>query len=188
MPNTRGDAAIDVLLGVRNVRRFAPDPVPDDAVATILAVARQTGSAMNAQPWEFVVVRDRERIAALAATGPNLAWLAAAPLVVCLVMAGERPDLERFDEGRLAERIMVAANALGFGAGIGWFFGAEGQAGGRRVIGVPESRTVRTLIAVGWPGGTAAERPSTMPYGTPPTARKALSELVHHERYGQQTA
>ncbi len=184
-------AANDVLAalrGVRNVRAFTPDPVPDDALDAILDVARLTGSAMNAQPWEFVVVRDRERIAALAATGPNLAWLAGAPLVICLVMAGEQPNLERYDEGRLAERIMVAANALGYGAGLGWFFGAAGQARGRSVLGVPESKDVRTLIAVGKAGGAQPKRPAEMPYGTPPKARKPLSGLVHHERYGQRTA
>lgn len=188
MPDSPGNATIGVLRAMRNVRQFAPDAVPDDALAEILDVARLTGSAMNAQPWEFVVVRDRERVGAIAATGPNLGWVAAAPLVICLVMAGERPELERFDEGRLAERIMAAANALGFGAGLGWFFGAEGQAGGRRVLGVPDAKTVRTLIAIGRPGGTPAERPADMPYGTPPTARKPLSDLVHVERYGQRTA
>ncbi len=188
MSDRTANDVLAALRGIRNVRAFTPDPVPNDALDAILEVARLTGSAMNAQPWEFVVVRDRERIAALAGTGPNLAWLAGAPLVICLVMAGERPNLERYDEGRLAERIMIAANALGLGAGLGWFFGAAGQAEGRAVLNVPESNDVRTLIAIGRPGESAGERPAGMPYGTPPKARKPLSALVHHERYGQRTA
>ncbi len=61
-----------LLRDERNVRHFAPDPVPDEAIAAILDVARWTGSAKNAQPWHFVVVRDRATIAALAGLGPNL--------------------------------------------------------------------------------------------------------------------
>lgn len=173
-----------ILRGVRNVRAFAPTPVGQDDLDAVLDVARRTGSAMNAQPWEFVVVRDREQIAAIAGTGPNLGWMAGAPLLICIVMAGERAETERFDEGRLTERIMVAADALGLGAGLGWFFGAAGMAAGRRVLGVPEPKTVRTVVAIGHPGGDPPERPAAMPH-QPTADRKPLSALVHLDRYDE---
>ncbi len=50
-----------VLEGVnslRSVRKFKPDPVPDDKVGMILESATKAASASNTQPWEFVVVRD----------------------------------------------------------------------------------------------------------------------------------
>ncbi len=176
MTDYSGNAALAVLRGVRNVRAFAPDPLPEEAVDAILGVARLTGSAGNAQPWEFVVLRDRARITDVAAAGPNLGWLAGAPLVVCLVMAGERPEMERFDEGRLAERIMVAANALGYGAGLGWFSGSAGMARGRGILGVPEPKTTRTVIAIGRPAGQRHLDPAD---------RKPLADLVHRDRYGE---
>jgi nitroreductase len=46
----------------RSIRRFRPDPVPDGYVEKILDMARWAMSGANAQPWEFVVVRDRGTI------------------------------------------------------------------------------------------------------------------------------
>lgn len=172
----------------RNTRAFAPDPVAEEALTAILEVGRRTGSAMNVQPWEFVVVRDPATIRALSETGQNLAWLVGAPLLVVLVMAGERPEVESFDEGRLAERLLLAAAAQGLGAGLGRFFGAAGRRRARDILGVSEPRTVHTVVAIGHPAppapspapaaGTAAEAKH------PTRARKPLADLVHRERYG----
>jgi len=183
-----GHDLLDILRRVRNTRAFTPEPVSDDALAAILEVARRTGSAMNAQPWEFVVVRDRETVRGLSETGPNLPWLAGAPLAIVLVMAGQRPELEAFDEGRLAERIMAAAYAQGLAAGLGWFLKGEPRQRAYALLGVPEAKAMRTVIAVGHPA--AAAGPAAPPPGSPyegmrPTAaRKPLAELVHHDRYG----
>ncbi len=55
---------IEVLLSLvrrrRSIRRFKPDPVPDEHVRQILEVARWSMSGANAQPWEFIVVKDQE--------------------------------------------------------------------------------------------------------------------------------
>jgi nitroreductase len=184
MTDTDGAPTLATLRRVRNTRAFSDEPLPEEALGAILEVARWTGSAGNQQPWEFVVVQDRQQLAALAGLGPNLDWMAAAPVVIALVMAGERPKLEGFDEGRLAERILVAAEALGLGAGLGWPYGAEALAEARRLLAVPEPKTVRTLIAVGRPGGAAPPRPASMPHQPPAEARKPLADLVHRDRYG----
>ncbi len=52
----------DLLLSRRSVRRFKPDPIPDEVVRRILEAAHAAPSAHNSQPWRFVVLRDpRER-------------------------------------------------------------------------------------------------------------------------------
>lgn len=169
-----------ILRGVRNTRHFAADPVSEETLAAILEVARRTGSAMNAQPWEFVVVRDPATIRAIAATGPNLPWLAGAPLAIVLVMDGKRPELEGFDEGRLAERIMAAAYAQGLAAGLGWLMGSDARQQVRTLLGVPEGKSVRTVVAVGY--SVAPSVPAAPPH-EPNADRKPLAELVHHDRY-----
>ena len=171
---TAGDR-IAFLRSLRAVRSFRPDPVPREVVDDILEVARWSGSASNRQPWELVVIRDPETLGALARLEGYAAHLSGAPLGIVLVMAGERAAQETYDEGRLAERIMLAALAHGLGSSIGWFVG-EGRAAAKKLLGIPEDRTVRTVISLGYPG---ARRRRTGP------ARKPLSEIVHEERYGQ---
>ena len=143
----------------------------------VLEVARWSGSASNRQPWELVVVRDRETLGALAQVEGYAAHLRDAPLGIVLVMAGERATQETYDEGRLAERVMLAAWAHGVGSSIGWFVG-DGRAAAKEILGIPESRTVRTAISLGYPDeGTRRRRAGP--------ARKPISEILHQERYGR---
>ncbi|MBM2832569.1 MAG: nitroreductase [Dehalococcoidia bacterium] len=60
------DSFSDLVKRRRSIRRFKPDPVPDEQVTKILEAARFAMSGGHAQPWEFVVVRDREKIGRIA--------------------------------------------------------------------------------------------------------------------------
>jgi nitroreductase len=169
---------IAFLRGLRAVRNFRPDPVPQEVVDDILEVARWSGSASNRQPWELVVIRDRETLRSLAQVKGYANHLAGAPLGIVLVMAGERPEQETYDEGRLSERIMLAALAHGVGSGIGWIVG-EGREAAKEILGIPPERLVRTTISLGYPDEEARRaRPRIG------QARKPLAEIVHEERYG----
>jgi nitroreductase len=167
---------IAFLRSLRAVRGFRPDPVPREVVDDLLEVARWSGSASNRQPWELVVIRDRETLGALAGLEGYAKHLRDAPLGIVLVMAGERPTQETYDEGRLAERVMLAAWAHGVGSSIGWIVG-EGREAAREILGIPEGRMVRTAISLGYPDEGARRRRPGQP-------RKPLSEIVHEERYG----
>ena len=74
---------------LRSVRFFEQHkPVPENVLQDVLEVARWSGSARNRQPWEFVVVRDRETLGSLAACEGRAAHLAKAAVGIVLVMAG----------------------------------------------------------------------------------------------------
>src|ERR1700674_254279 len=94
---------------VRSVRSFRPDPIPDEFLTEILEVARWTGSGSNRQPWTFVVVREPASLSGIAAASPNVRHVAGAAAAIVIVMDGSMPEIETFDEGRVAERILVAA-------------------------------------------------------------------------------
>ena len=171
---------IALLRGLRAVRNFRPDPVPDAALRDMLEVARWTGSARNVQPWELIVVRDRATLEALAQAEGYAKYLAGAPLGIVLAMEGDQSQVaqETYDEGRLAERIMLAAAVHGIGGSIGWLVGG-GQATAKRLLGIPEERLVRTVLSLGYPDEDAHRaRPKR------PQARKPLDDIVHWERYG----
>jgi nitroreductase len=169
---------IAFLRGLRSVREFRPDPVPQTVVDDMVEVARWSGSARNVQPWELVIVRNRATLAALAALDGYAGHLAGAPLGIVLVMAGEREETETFDEGKVSERIMLAAAAHGVGSCIGWFKD-DGRAGAKALLGIPAARLVRTAISLGYPDEAARRaRPKR------DDVRKPVSEIVHEERYG----
>lgn len=51
---------LELLKSRRSIRRFKPNPVPDEYVEKILEAARWAPSGANSQPWEFLVVKDKE--------------------------------------------------------------------------------------------------------------------------------
>ena len=169
---------IAFLRSLRAVRQFRPDPVPQEAVDDILEVARWSGSAGNRQPWEFVVIRDRNMLRALAAVEGYAGHLAGAALGIVPVMAGERAEQEIYDEGRLCERIMLAALAHRVGSSIGWLVGS-GVEDARDLLGIPPERRVRSALSLGYPK-EEVRRARTRPG----QARKPLTDLLHEERYG----
>ena len=57
-------------------------------------------------------------------------------------------DQETYDEGRLSERIMLAAAAYDVGSCIGWFKGS-GRAAAKTILGIPQHRLVRTSSHLG---------------------------------------
>jgi nitroreductase len=169
---------IAYLRGLRAVRSFRAEPVSPDALRDILDVARWSGSASNRQPWAFIVITERATLDALSQMG-YAGHLASAPLAIAIVMEGEegRDEHEIWDEGRLTERIMLAAHAHGLGSCIGWLQG-DGINDAKKLLGVPAERRLRTIISIGLVDeGTHLARPK------PPQARKPLADLVHRERW-----
>src|SRR3979411_1664092 len=111
MPDTK------LIKSLRAVRQFSDQEIPDDVLLDILDAGRWTGSAKNSQPWDLIVVKKPESLAALALCGRYAGHLATATLAIALVMRGEdAPTL--MDEGRLMQNLMLGAWAHGVGSCI----------------------------------------------------------------------
>lgn len=152
------------LLRVRQTREFGAEPISDEELEALTDAARWSGSSQNRQPWRFIAVSDPAMLAALAEVGmPQTRALATAAAAIAIAM----PSIEgsgislAYDEGRAAERILVAASLLGLGAGISWVRG-EVRAAVAEQLGLPDDRFVRTIVAVGQPT-EAARRPKSRP-------------------------
>ena len=166
------DAVLRALRRTRQVRRFTDEPVAEADIQDILEVARWTGSSENSQPWLFVVVRDPEVRRGIAALAHYARHVGKAALAIAIVMPGADPESEAYDEGRVAERILIAAGAIGLGAGIGWAETREQPAVGE-LLGVTPPAFVRTIVSIGHPS-EEARRPRT----GPGTGRRPLEEFV----------
>ena len=169
---------IAFLRGLRAIRQFRDEPVPPAVVDDLLDIARWSGSAKNRQPWEFIVVRDPETLRQMATMSPYTGHLAGAALAILLVMAGEDAVQETYDDGRLSERLMLAAKAHGVGSCIGWFDQEAGAPAAKALLGIPEGRLLRTAISFGYAADPASRRPGPTP------GRKPLAEIAYDERYG----
>src|SRR5262245_8741395 len=65
---TDGSAVLETIRTTRSLRRFRPDPIPDEVLRELLEAATSAPSGGNSQSWRFVVIRDpamRRRVGAL---------------------------------------------------------------------------------------------------------------------------
>jgi nitroreductase len=165
---------------VSQVRQFTDEPVPDEVVDRLLELARWTGSAGNSQPWEFVVVRDRDVLRKLASVRAPIGWAAAAPVAIAIVLSTPMmPMFDAYDEGRLTERILTGATLLGYGGGVAWYGDPEREAEAKRILGIPASLTARQFVPIGRPRPRTDSALPGLGRG-----RKPLRELVSYDHYG----
>ena len=177
------DSCLALLRGLRAVRRFSPEPIPDAVLHDILDVARWTGSSKNTQPWHLIVVRDRDALKRLATCGPYAGHLAGAQVAVALVMEDNN---RRFDEGRLAHNIMLAAWAHGIGSCIGSIYPDPNTRRAKELLGIPPKKYLHTTLSLGYPADKNALRLSASrgSLSEVPIGRIPLEDLVSWERYG----
>ena len=165
---------------VRQARQYSDTPVTDEELHELLEVARWSGSSRNTQPWEFIAITDKEILKQISLLRDPINWVADAPLAIAIVLKGESRIGEAFDEGRVTERLLIAARLLGLGGGTAWYGDKSQQDEAKRILGIPEEKTARSVVVIGHPTTTKDHRPSPARGG-----RKPLAELVSYNRYGE---
>lgn len=168
------------LKKLRQTRRFIDRPIEPEIVQELLEVARWTGSSKNTQPWEFVVVDEPDVLRQLAEAGAYTQFIEGSALAIVILLDGAAPRSEAYDEGRLSERLMIAADSFGIGSGTGWFSTPDAKQRVREILGIPENKDVWQAVAFGYPDTSQPQRSSGVGGG-----RRPLSELVSYGRYGQ---
>lgn len=154
----------------RDQRAFLPKPLPEESLRRILQAARMTGSSKNVEPNRLVVVRDRERLAGLAAFGAFAKFLAHAAAVIVIAQT----QRHEFDAGRCAQNMMVAA----WNDGIGSCPAHLPEADVAKLLGIPGGLHVNRVIGFGYVDPVRANAPKSVA-----RTRKPLDELVHWETW-----
>jgi nitroreductase len=172
------NSTIEELRKVRQVRAFTDEPVNDEQLQALLEVAQWTGSSQNTQPWHFIVIQDKDQLDKLSRVrGESIRWAATAPLAIALVISAKGEISGAFDEGRVTERLMIAARLLGLGAGTAWYGDEQQRSAAKELLGIPPELTARSMVVIGHPDPAAAKKSAT-------GGRKPLSELVSYDRMG----
>ena len=162
--------AYRAVVDKRDQRAFLPRPIGDESLRRILQAGRMTGSSKNREPNRLVVVRDRARVAAVAALGRQARWVAEAAAVVVIVQT----ERHEFDAGRCAQNMMVTA----WGEGIGSCPAHVDEAALGALLGVPAGAHVNRLVAFGYIDPAKSGPPRSVG-----RRRLPLDELTHHERW-----
>ena len=163
--------AFETVRTILAVRQYKPDPIPDDVLHRIVEAGRLTASAMNGQPWNFIVVQDKatiEQIAQVVTTGP---YITQAPVVI--VVAIEKTRFSLSDASRAIQSMLLTAWSDGVGSN---WAGGPGMDGLKPVLDIPGELDVIAAIPFGYPA---------QPTGAGKKNRKALGEIAHRERFGQ---
>jgi len=167
----------DAITSRRNVREFEPRPLADDDLNRILEAGRRAPSSRNWQPWDFVVVTDREQLGLLAQVWRGAGHVAGSAATIALVLTDSDDATVReranYDLGQATMAMMIAAADLGIGSGHS-AVGDQDQA--RAILGLPDDRYVAYMVDLGYPAG----RPLA-PIRHPD--RRPLAEVVHRGQW-----
>jgi len=165
----------EAITSRRNVRSFADRPVPPADLDQILEAGRRAPSSQNWQPWDFILVTERDQLRELAATGPGAGHLAGAAAAIAVIGPGGDNPFRRaqFDLGQAVMAMTLAAADLGIGS---CHAGVADLPLARRLLGFPGDRDWVLLISLGYP----ADRPLA-PVRNP--RRRPFSEVVHRGQW-----
>lgn len=167
----------DAIRARRKLASYADRPVEEESLKRILEAGRRSPSSRNEQRWDFVLVRDRERLGRLSLVWRGAAHIADAAAAVAVV-APYSDDLEtntsiNFDLGQAVMAMMIAGADLGIGSRHA---SVEDYQLGAEILGLPDDRRLTWLMGLGYPG----DRP-LKPIERPD--RKPFDEVVHLERW-----
>ena len=115
------DAVFENIFNRKSVRSFTSEPVSEEHIEAMLKAAMAAPTAVNYQPWRFVVITDRAQLDAMAEVLPYARMLKQAPLAI--IVCGETTWFEgrenpywQQDCSAATENLLLAAEALGLGA------------------------------------------------------------------------
>ncbi|HEX3425865.1 MAG TPA: nitroreductase family protein [Acidimicrobiales bacterium] len=167
----------DAIRARRNVRQYQDRPIPPEHLDQVLEAGRRSPSSRNWQPWDFVVVTDRDRLQHLSEVWRGAKHVASSAATIAVIAPKPDDDFQKtwlpYDLGQATAMIMLAAADLGIGSGHS---AVADQDLARTVLGFPEDRYLAYLIALGYP----ADRP-LRPIAHP--MRRPFEEVVHREHW-----
>lgn len=150
---------LDLIKKRRSIRKYSDEPVSDGDIRALLEAAMAAPSANNAQPWEFIVVREESLRQKLAQTHPWSTMCARAPVVFVVCGDERRSGHWVEDTSAATENLLLAVTALGLGAvWVAVYPHAEREEHVRKALNIPRGLRVLCLVPVGHPAETKPPR------------------------------
>jgi nitroreductase len=165
------DIILNAIYARRSIRKFVQDkPVERNKLETLLKAAMAAPSACNIQPWDFIIIEDKESIGEIQ---ENMDEYARYNPTVIIVVCGNNEFIPWKGYGIIdcacaMENIMIAAHAIGLGTVC---IGGFDQKKVKEQLEIPENIEAIGMLYVGYPG--EEKKPRT----------KYLEEAVHWGKY-----
>lgn len=169
---------LEVVKTRRSIRRYKPDPVSDEIINRLIDAARHAPSADNIQPWEFIVVRDKQVKEKLSQAHAWSYFVKDAP--VCIVALGDErrsPSYFAIDVTCAIQNLLLAAHSLGLGACWVAVYDPHNlsyENHVRTVLNVPSHLRIIAMIPIGYPDERAGLR-----------ILREMDKILHFDAYGQ---
>lgn len=161
--------AIEVLRERRSIRTYSGQPVEKAVIEEIVDCARLAPTAMNDQPWDFVVVTERAELERIPPMLGHAEYVAKAAFAVLVLARATNYAVE--DCCAATENLLIAAAAHGIGSC--WVAGTKQPYGPAvvKAFGAPEDRQLIAIVSFGYP----AEEPQV--------EKRPLADVLHWERF-----
>lgn len=166
----------------RSIRKFSDQGVEPEKIQSLVEAALRSPSSMHSQPWEFIVVQDKQTMQKLSMTKPHgSSFLENAPLGIVVCGDPQRSSVWIEDTAIASIFIHLAATALGLGSC--WVqvrdrMHSESQTAQEFVadlLGIPNDRRILSIMGIGYPAESK-----------PAHAKESLSYArVYQEGYGK---
>jgi nitroreductase len=149
--------AMEAILSRRSIRRYTPDPLPEETIGRLLEAGMAAPSAGDERPWHFVVITDREMLAQIPTFHSLSRFVpkAALAILVCADLAlSKYPPADYWvqDCSAATQNILLAAHAMGIGAvWLGVHPTEERIDGFRALCRLPDSVVPFSLVSLGIP-------------------------------------
>ncbi len=164
-----------------SVRQFRDMIIPDDILHRILEAARWTPSPFNTQPWEFIIIKDKETLKAISKYARYSGYLSDAPMAIAVIVPPinskfswvEHLGEPKFAAAMAVQNMMLAAWEMG----IGTCWVSIEREKVAKILDVPDTCFVLMVMPLGYP--------ETMPSGLDDKHRKRMENSISYEKYGK---
>jgi nitroreductase len=163
----------------RSVSRFKPDEVGQDKIDAILEAARWAPSYVNSQPWDIVIVKDKETRRTLREISITILKLGIeeSPVIFVVAVDPAKDPHHYVEDGAAAtENMALAAHSLGLGS---YWVGVYDASGDR----VPNEEKIKSLLNIPKDHRVISMLPVGVPSMMFHKDRKQTADFVHYERF-----
>jgi len=157
----------ECIMQRRSIRSYTNRRISKEALNRILEAGRWAPSAGNSQPWQFIVIRDKDILKKITEHAPYGSFTAEAQLAIAVV-TDPSTSWHMVDGSSAVQNMALAAWEMGIGT---CWLGSMEREEVKRILGVPDKLHLLTVLPFGYP---AEVEPST---------RKELGSMIHQEKW-----